>query len=137
MAYGDLDLAKWMPLLSKERLNVMYMLRLCNEKIYVGSTTNFLSRMKEHTDQLGRGARMTRKNIPVEVARIECFKTYLEAHHREMQIKEWSKAKKEALIAQDIPELSSLAVPYWRKFRDKDLDENHSDPCRILVEDPE
>ena len=118
MASDQLNLTKWIPLLSKEMPNIMYMLRLCNGKIYIGSTTDFLSRMKQHTSQVGFGARMTRKNIPVEVARIECFKSY-------------SAAKKEALIAQDIPKLSSLAVPYWRKNK------NNSNQCGVSVEDPE
>lgn len=109
MVFGDLDLTKWEPLISEDKPNVVYILRLCSGGLYIGSTTDFCRRMKEHTDQLGLGSRLTRKNVPVEVVRVECFETYLEARHREEQIKGWTKAKKEALIQENKDELRCLA----------------------------
>jgi putative endonuclease len=107
--YGKLDVEKWYPMLDPDKPNVVYILRLCNDDLYIGSTSDFRRRMQEHEDCLDLGSRMTRKNPVKEIVFIENYKTYLLANRREMQIKKWSRAKKEALIADRLLEVSLLA----------------------------
>jgi len=84
-----------------------YILRLTSGKLYSGSTRSFPKRMKQHFK--GEGGRTTRLDPPREVAHTEEYNTYREALQREAQVKRWSRAKKEALIAGDIHTLRRLA----------------------------
>ena len=85
----------------------VYILKCSDNSFYVGSTNNLEQRIKKH--QSGWGARYTNVHKPVELIYSDEFPTYQEAFKRERQIKGWSRAKKEALIAGDIELLKELS----------------------------
>ena len=84
-----------------------YILRCANNKLYVGSTTDIEERLKRHI--AGYASEFTHLNNPVELVYKEEYDTYQEAFHRERQLKKWSRAKKEALIAGDFKQLKELS----------------------------
>ena len=85
----------------------MYILKCNNGQYYTGSTTNLEARLLEH--QAGLGANFTSKHLPVELVYYEEFKYIAEAFLREKQVQNWSKKKKEALIAGNVVELKFLS----------------------------
>ena len=84
-----------------------YILRCADNKLYVGSTTNIEERLKRH--KAGYASKFTRLHKPVELVYKEEYNTYQEAFRRERQLKKWTLAKKEALIAGDIDKLKELS----------------------------
>ena len=85
-----------------------YILRCADNKLYVGSTTNIEERLKRHN--AGYASEFTHLHRPVELVYKEDYDTYQEAFKRERQLKKWSLAKKEALIAGDIERLKELSM---------------------------
>ena len=77
----------------------VYILRCADESYYVGKTSDLYTRLTEH--QSGVGADYTAVRRPVEMVYAEEHSTIRSAKDREMQLKRWSRAKKDALIAQD------------------------------------
>ncbi len=77
----------------------VYILRCADGSYYVGNTDALLTRLTEH--QSGVGADYTSVRRPVEMVYAEEHSTIRSAKERELQIKRWSRAKKEALVAQD------------------------------------
>lgn len=73
-----------------------YIARCKDGSLYIGVSDNPAERIKRHN--LGQGAKWIKQHGKAEIAYTEKFDTYLEAHHRELQIKGWSRAKKENLI---------------------------------------
>jgi predicted GIY-YIG superfamily endonuclease len=73
-------------------------LRCADGSYYVGKTDNLCARLTEH--QCGAGADYTASRRPVEMVYAEEHSTVQSAKNREVQLKRWSRAKKEALIAQ-------------------------------------
>jgi len=63
----------------------------------VGSTDELEKRVAEH--EHGEGCEWTRRRLPVEFVWRQEFASREEAKAAEHQIKRWSRAKKEALIA--------------------------------------
>jgi len=86
---------------------IVYILRCSDESYYVGHTDNLGERVKAHND--GRAAKYTYLRRPVTLVYSEIFKTEEEAVRRERQIKGWTRAKKEALIAGDTERLRGLS----------------------------
>lgn len=84
-----------------------YILRLKSGGLYTGSTTDLHSRMKDHFS--GNGSRTTSLDRPTHNALTEEYETYDEALAREQQVKRWSRAKKEALVAGNIDLLRQLS----------------------------
>ena len=89
------------------RTNFVYMIRCADGTIYVGHTKNPEIREKEHN--AGRGARYTATRRPVRLVYREALKSVNAAVRRELQLKRWSLAKKEALIAGDLERLKQLS----------------------------
>ena len=85
----------------------MYILRLKSGKLYPGVTRNPKGRLKAHL--AGRACRTTTIDPACELLHTERFDTLGEARKRENQIKRWSRAKKEALIAVNTTLLKSLS----------------------------
>ena len=85
----------------------VYILRCTDGSYYVGSTSDLASRLEAHNG--GRGPRYTACRRPVELVYSEPFETTELARGRETQIKKWSRAKKEALIAGDREQLHELS----------------------------
>jgi putative endonuclease len=78
----------------------VYILRCADGSYYVGKTDNLCARLTEHQD--GVGAEYTAVRRPVEMVYAEEHSTVRGAKNREVQLKRWSRAKKEALVAQDL-----------------------------------
>ena len=85
----------------------VYLIRCSDDSYYVGSTSNLPQRVKTHN--AGKGSEYTRYRRPVELMYSEPADSELNAVRRERQIKKWSRAKKEALIACDMKRLKSLS----------------------------
>ena len=84
-----------------------YMLRCRDGSFYIGHTDNLDRRVPQH--QSGEIEGYTRKRRPVTLVWSQDFPSRLEALEAERQIKGWSRAKKQALIAGDWALLSDLA----------------------------
>ena len=73
----------------------VYILRCADGSYYVGKTNNLYTRLAEH--QSGVAAAYTALRRPVEMVYAEEHATIRSAKDRELQLKRWSRAKKEAL----------------------------------------
>jgi predicted GIY-YIG superfamily endonuclease len=85
----------------------IYILRLRSGSLYVGATVDLNQRCEEHF--AGKACRTTRLDPPNSLVYSEEFETFVEARHRESQIKRWSRAKKEAIISGNLAALKNLA----------------------------
>lgn len=84
-----------------------YILRCNDGSYYTGHTDDLEVRLAQHkTGALGG---YTAKRLPVELVWSDTFPTRDEAFAAERQIQGWSRAKKEALIADDWALVSRLA----------------------------
>lgn len=77
---------------------VVYILRCADDSLYTGVTTSLARRLREH-NETGAGARYTRARRPVQLVHAECAQNRSIACRREYQLKQLSRAEKEALIA--------------------------------------
>jgi predicted GIY-YIG superfamily endonuclease len=94
----------------------VYILRCSDGSYYTGCTTNIEQRYGEH--QAGETPGYTATRLPVEMVWADEFQTIHDAIDFERQIKRWSRAKKEALIAgrfNDLPGLSGSAYVRSRR----------------------
>ena len=87
----------------------VYILRCSDGRFYTGHTDNLEFRLAQH--QHGEGGDFTARRRPVTLAWSETFGTRDEALTAELQIKPWSRAKKQALIDGDFVRLSCYAKP--------------------------
>lgn len=74
----------------------VYMLRLSDDSIYTGFTSNLRKRIKAHRN--GRGSKYVKGRLPLEVVYMEKHKSRRKAMHREIEIKKYGRDKKERLI---------------------------------------
>ncbi len=79
-----------------------------NGELYTGITQDLSNRLLRHVS--GRGGRFTKGNRPVKILYHESFQNRELASAREIQIKKWSRAKKLALIGNDILKLQELSI---------------------------
>lgn len=79
-----------------------YILRCSDNSLYSGVTNNPERREKEHNASKSKASRYTRSRLPVKLVYTEKFQTLPEAMRREREIKKWTRAKKEALIKEDL-----------------------------------
>jgi putative endonuclease len=91
----------------------LYILRLKSGGLYIGATTDLKQRYQDH--QNGRACRTTKLDPPVKLIYSESLPTFSAARKREAQIKRWSRAKKEALVAGDIVKLQNLSKSKSKK----------------------
>ena len=84
----------------------VYILRCADNSLYIGETHDVVSRSARHND--GVGAADTAKRRPVRVVYTEQYETRKACLRRERQLKGWTRAKKEALIADDKSALKRL-----------------------------
>jgi putative endonuclease len=87
-------------------LKYIYILR-CRKSLYIGLTDNVKDRLAQHRDS--HGARHTRILGNPELVHSEGPIGLEAAVRRERQLKRWSRAKKEALIAGNFSCLQSLS----------------------------
>ena len=92
-----------------------YMLRCADGSYYVGHTDDVEQRIAQHESGASSGYTATR--LPVQLVWFEEFPTREEAKAAESQIKNWSRKKKEALIAGNIDELKRAARKDWELYR--------------------
>lgn len=85
----------------------VYILRCADDSYYTGHTDDMEQRLVAHQTGAYQGYTSTR--LPVELVFVEDCVTRDEAFQKERQIKGWSRAKKEALIAGDWNRLVALA----------------------------
>ena len=71
-------------------------------------TSNLEKRVGEHNSNSSKGAKYLRSKKPVVLVYSETFPDIKTAMNRELQIKRWTKDKKEALIKGDVELLKKL-----------------------------
>lgn len=80
----------------------VYILRTSYDTLYIGQTNNLGKRIKEHQDKSSKSARYIKYFDSFQLVYSEEYSSRIEAMQREYQLKKWTKAKKEALIKNDL-----------------------------------
>ncbi len=93
----------------------MYILECADGSYYVGSTRNLEHRMAQHLS--GLGSRYTSGRLPVNLVYAEEYDRISDAYSREKQVRNWSRAKREALINGSYEMLPPLAKKKFRNPR--------------------
>lgn len=78
-----------------------YILRCSDNSLYCSMTSNLDKRLREHNPKGSKGAKYLRAKKPVILVYSENYPDIKTAMNRELQVKKWTKAKKEALIKGD------------------------------------
>ena len=78
-----------------------YIARCQDESLYIGISSNTEKRIIKHNT--GQGAEWIKQHGQAKIVYLEKYDTYLEAHRRELQVKKWSRKKKENLIKHKHP----------------------------------
>ena len=84
-----------------------YILRLQSGALYIGATKNLEDRYEKH--RTGSAGRTTSLDPPVSLVYSEEHESFSNARKREAQVKHWTRAKKEALVAGDKEKLRVLS----------------------------
>lgn len=74
----------------------LYMIKNQKDRLYIGVTNNPERRLQEHNST--SGAEYTKNTSPFSIVFLEEYGTLAEARKREIQLKKWSRVKKEKLI---------------------------------------
>lgn len=77
----------------------VYILRTSSNTLYIGQTNNLEKRLKEHQKKNGKSAKYIRYFPSFSFVYSETYNSRIEAMRREYQLKKWTKAKKEELVA--------------------------------------
>ena len=86
----------------------VYILKCRDQSYYTGHTDNLDNRLFQHQNKLIPGC-YTCKKLPVQLVYSQDFPTREEALAAELQLKGWSRRKKEALIRGDWVALSNYS----------------------------
>lgn len=81
----------------KDGFFYFYILECSDNSFYTGSSQNLMRRIQDHNS--GKAAKWTKERRPVQLVYFEVYGAHLAAQRREMQIKGWTKTKKEKLIS--------------------------------------
>jgi predicted GIY-YIG superfamily endonuclease len=84
----------------------VYILHCADDSFYVGETHDIAERLAAHNKGCASTHTATRR--PVTLAYAEQHASRTHALHSEQQLKRWSRAKKKALIANDVAALKRL-----------------------------
>ncbi len=76
----------------------VYILRTSSNTLYIGQTNNLERRLEEHKNNKTKSAKYIRYFDSFELVYSESFPTRAESMQRELQLKKWPRAKKEAMI---------------------------------------
>lgn len=76
----------------------LYICRCSDNSLYCGQTKNLEKRVKEHNENKIKSAKYTWSRQPVMLVYFEKHKTLSEVLKREIEIKKFSKIKKEKLV---------------------------------------
>ncbi|MDD2708553.1 MAG: GIY-YIG nuclease family protein [Verrucomicrobiae bacterium] len=85
----------------------LYILRTSDNRLYIGISRDLDQRLETHDK--GKGALFTKVHGTGTLVYSEEFRDYASARQREVQLKKWSRAKKEALISSDLFLLKELS----------------------------
>ena len=88
-------------------MRYVYILRCQDGSLYIGECDDLTTRLDRHNE--GRGCSYTVSRLPVTLVYAEQFASRIDAVKRERQLKRWTRAKKEALIAGDWRTLKRLS----------------------------
>ena len=86
----------------------IYILRTSSNTLYIGQTNNLEKRIKEHKNKTAKSAKYIRSFSSFELVYSEVYNSRKEAMKREYQLKQLTKAKKEALIQRNKALLKKL-----------------------------
>ncbi|KKQ93285.1 MAG: hypothetical protein A3E68_00100 [Candidatus Levybacteria bacterium RIFCSPHIGHO2_12_FULL_39_39] len=86
----------------------VYILRSSTNDLYIGQTNDLLSREVQQITKSSKAAKFIKDGKEFKLVYKEEYPTRLKAIHREKQLKGWTRAKKEALIAGDSELLKKL-----------------------------
>jgi putative endonuclease len=75
---------------------IVYILQCGDGTYYTGITNRLEERLRQH--QLGKGAKYTRARLPVTLVYQERVGNKSQALRRELEIKSWSRKRKQQLI---------------------------------------
>jgi predicted GIY-YIG superfamily endonuclease len=78
---------------------VVYILRFSDDSLYIGQTNNLLARLEIYRRNASKAAKFTKDHGHFTLVYQESYESSVEAMRRERQLKGWTRAKKEALIA--------------------------------------
>ena len=87
---------------------LVYILRTSPDTLYIGQTNNLEKRLREHKNKSSKSAKYVRYFSGFKLVYSEEYPTRKEAMQREIQLKKWSRLKKEALIQGDLVSLKKL-----------------------------
>jgi putative endonuclease len=76
----------------------IYILRTSSNTLYIGQTNNLEKRIIEHRKKTSKSAKYIRYFSSFKLVHSEKYQSRKEAMQREIQLKRWSRVKKEALI---------------------------------------
>ncbi|MBD8023031.1 GIY-YIG nuclease family protein [Microbacterium gallinarum] len=85
----------------------MYILECSDRTLYVGSTRDLEHRLAQHGE--GEGSFYTRTRLPVKLLYFEQFERVSDAYLREKQVQGWSRAKRLALVNEQLEKLPGLS----------------------------
>jgi putative endonuclease len=85
----------------------LYILRTSSNRLYIGVTESLHQRISTHNS--GKGAEWIKTHRDARLVYSESHATLGSARKREIQLKKWSRAKKEALIAGDFAMLKNFS----------------------------
>lgn len=86
----------------------VYVLRSTSNQLYIGQTNNLQNREKQHLTKSSKAAKFIKEGKEFRLIFQEEYPSRLEAMRREKQLKGWTRAKKEALIAKNLDLLKKL-----------------------------
>ncbi len=88
----------------------VYFLRDAKNNLYIGQTNNLERRLAEHNSESSKSAKFIKDNSnnQVHIVYAETYSSRIEAMQREMQLKKWSRKKKDALINGNLVLLKTL-----------------------------
>lgn len=86
----------------------VYILCTSSNTLYIGQTSNLEKRLQEHKNKTIKSAKYLRLFSSFELIYQEQYSTRVEAMRRELQLKNWTKAKKEALVSRNLDLLKTL-----------------------------
>lgn len=86
----------------------VYILRTSANTLYIGQTNNLKKRIQEHKNKSSKSAKYIKYFYEFKLEYFEKYNTRKEAMRRELQLKKWSRSKKDALIAGDTLLLKKL-----------------------------
>ena len=81
------------------KLYYFYVLRCADSTLYCGQTNDINRRVLEHNSSK-KGAKYTKSRRPVELIYVEEHPTIQTVLKRELEVKRYSKSKKEKLVSQ-------------------------------------